>query len=114
MRLLVWLDIGIFIYWFYGRKHSPLADPAERQHARPLEGVGNFVTMLGALALFNGVFIAILGFMTTFGLTSEATAKWHEINVTPESADVARVDGPGDWSRPAGPRPRDDARPGHG
>jgi hypothetical protein len=44
--------------------------------------------MLGALATFNGVFISILGFMTTFGLTSETTAKWHEINVTPESADV--------------------------
>jgi APA family basic amino acid/polyamine antiporter len=88
VRFLVWLDIGIFIYWFYGRKHSPLADPAE-QRARPmLEAVGNFVTMLGALAIFNGVFISILGFMTTFGLTSETTAKWHEINVTPESADT--------------------------
>jgi hypothetical protein len=88
VRFLVWLDIGIFIYWFYGRKHSPLADPAE-QRARPmLEAVGNFVTMLGALTTFNGVFISILGFMTTFGLTSETTAKWHEINVTPESADA--------------------------
>ena len=88
VRFLAWLDIGIFIYWFYGRKHSPLADPAE-QHARPpLEAAGNFITMLGALATFNGVFISILGFMTTFGMTSETTAKWHEINVTPESADV--------------------------
>jgi basic amino acid/polyamine antiporter, APA family len=88
VRFLVWLDIGIFIYWFYGRKHSPLADPAERQARPPLEGAGNFVTMLGALTLFNGIFVTILGFMTTFGMTSETTAKWHEINVTPERADV--------------------------
>jgi len=88
VRFLVWLDIGIFIYWFYGRTHSPLADPAEQRARPPLEAAGNFVTMLGALATFNGVFVSILGFMTTFGMTSETTAKWHEINVTPESADM--------------------------
>jgi amino acid transporter len=88
IRFLVWLDIGIFIYWFYGRKHSPLANPAERRSRSATEAAGNFVTMLGALALFNGFFVTVLGFMTTFGLTSETTAKWNEINVTPESADV--------------------------
>ena len=30
VRFLVWLDIGLAIYWFYGRSHSPLADQAER------------------------------------------------------------------------------------
>src|SRR5688572_1681469 len=88
VRFLVWLDIGIFIYWFYGRKHSPLADRAEQRARPPLQSAGNFVTMLGSLTTFNGVFVSILGFMTTFGMTSEATAKWHEINVTPERADV--------------------------
>jgi APA family basic amino acid/polyamine antiporter len=88
VRFLVWLDIGIFIYWFYGRKHSPLADAAEQRARTAGEALGNFVTMLGALALFNGFFITILGFMTTFGWTSEATAKWNEIGVTPERADV--------------------------
>ena len=29
VRFLVWLDIGILIYWFYGRTHSPLANRAE-------------------------------------------------------------------------------------
>ena len=29
VRLLVWLDVGMLIYWFYGRTHSPLADPRE-------------------------------------------------------------------------------------
>jgi hypothetical protein len=52
------------------------------------QSAANFVTMLGALTLFNGFFVTILGFMTTLGLTSETTAKWSEINVTPERADV--------------------------
>ena len=29
VRFLVWLDLGMLIYWFYGRTHSPLADRAE-------------------------------------------------------------------------------------
>ena len=88
VRFLVWLDIGIFIYWFYGRLHSPLADRAEQRRRPALEAAGNLVTMLGTLALFNGFFVTILGFMTTFGLTSETTAKWEEIGVTPERADI--------------------------
>ena len=27
VRFLVWLDIGMVIYWFYGRTHSPLVEP---------------------------------------------------------------------------------------
>jgi APA family basic amino acid/polyamine antiporter len=87
-RFLVWLDLGIFIYWFYGRRHSPLADRAEQQ-ARPVAvSIGDFVTMIGALALFNGVCMTLLAYMTEFGITTEITAKWHEIGVTPESADL--------------------------
>jgi hypothetical protein len=87
-RFLVWLDLGIFIYWFYGRRHSPLADRAEQQ-ARPVAvSIGDFVTMVGALALFNGVCMTLLAYMTEFGITTEITAKWHEIGVTPESADL--------------------------
>ena len=26
VRFLGWLDIGMVIYWFYGRTHSPLVD----------------------------------------------------------------------------------------
>ncbi|HXH24972.1 MAG TPA: amino acid permease, partial [Vicinamibacterales bacterium] len=88
VRFLVWLDIGIFIYWFYGRRNSPLADPAELRSRPMLESVGDFVTMVGALALFNGFFITLLAYMTEFGVTTEVTAKWHEIGVTPESADA--------------------------
>jgi hypothetical protein len=97
VRFLVWLDIGIFIYWFYGRRNSPLVDRVELQTRAAAEGFGNFVTMLGALALFNGFFITVLAYMTEFGVTNETTAKWHELDtllqriglgVTPESADA--------------------------
>ena len=29
VRFLVWLDLGMLIYWFYGRTHSPLVTRAE-------------------------------------------------------------------------------------
>ena len=88
VRFLVWLDIGIFIYWFYGRIHSPLADEVEQRSRPAMESFGNFVTMVGALMLFNGFFMTLLGFMTEVGITTETTAKWFEIGVTPEGADT--------------------------
>jgi APA family basic amino acid/polyamine antiporter len=88
VRFLVWLDLGMMIYWFYGRTHSPLADRAEQAAQSGLERAGNFVTLLGALGLFNGFFMTVLGYMTEFGITTEALTKWHEIHVTPEQADT--------------------------
>jgi APA family basic amino acid/polyamine antiporter len=88
VRFLVWLDIGIFIYWSYGRRHSPLTNRTELATRSAGEGFGNLVTMVGALALFNGFFVTLLAYMTEFGVTTETTAKWHEIGVTPESADT--------------------------
>jgi APA family basic amino acid/polyamine antiporter len=87
VRFLVWLDLGMMIYWFYGRTHSPLADRAEQAARGGLERAGDFVTLLGALGLFNGFFMTVLGYMTEFGITTEALTKWHEIHVTPEQAD---------------------------
>jgi APA family basic amino acid/polyamine antiporter len=88
VRFLVWLDLGMMIYWFYGRTHSPLADKAEQAAQTGPEKTGNFVTLLGALLLFNGFFMALLGFMTEVGITTEATTKWHEIHVTPHQSDM--------------------------
>jgi APA family basic amino acid/polyamine antiporter len=88
VRFLGWLDIGILIYWFYGRTHSPLADQNELA-ARPARSrVGNFVTMAGAVVALNGFFMTLLGFMTELGITTEELAKWHEIRVTPHQADT--------------------------
>jgi APA family basic amino acid/polyamine antiporter len=87
VRFLGWLNIGMLIYWFYGRVHSPLADPREAAARSGLESLGNFVTVIGALLVFNGFFMAILAFMTLFGMTSETLIKWHEIGVTPEQSD---------------------------
>ena len=88
VRFLVWLDLGMMLYWFYGRTHSPLADRAEQAAQPGGEKLGNFVTVLGALGLFNGFFMAVLGYMTEFGITTEALTKWHEIHVTPHEADT--------------------------
>jgi APA family basic amino acid/polyamine antiporter len=86
VRFLVWLDLGMLIYWFYGRTHSPLADPAEQAGRSGGQKAGNLVTILGALGLFNGFFMTVLGLMTELGITTEATAKWHEIHASPEGA----------------------------
>jgi APA family basic amino acid/polyamine antiporter len=88
VRFLVWLDVGMMIYWFYGRTHSPLADRAEQAAQTTAERRGNFVTMLGALLLFNGFFMTVLGTMTELGITTDALTKWHEIHVTPHEADT--------------------------
>ena len=87
VRFLGWLNVGMLIYWFYGRVHSPLRNAAEAAARTSLENFGNFVTVAGALLLFNGLFMTILGFMTVLGITTEELAKWHEIGVTPEQSD---------------------------
>ena len=88
VRFLVWLDLGIAIYWTYGRLHSPLVDKAEQAERSAGQGFANLVTMLGGLVVFNGFFMTVLGYMTEFGITTENTAKWHEIHVTPQQADL--------------------------
>ncbi len=88
VRFLVWLDIGLLIYWFYGRTHSPLADAQEHQARTPLQSLANFITVAGMLLIFNAAAITALGYMTELGITTETLAKWHEIGVTAEEADA--------------------------
>ncbi|HEX2459684.1 MAG TPA: amino acid permease, partial [Vicinamibacterales bacterium] len=96
VRLLVWLDMGMLIYWFYGRTHSPLADPREAAARTTGETVGNTLKIAGYLLLFNGAAITLLAFLTEWNVTNEALARWSEldaitsrvgIRVTPEIAD---------------------------
>jgi APA family basic amino acid/polyamine antiporter len=96
VRFLVWLDIGMVIYWFYGRTHSPLANKAEAAARSGAETLGNFLKMSGYMLTFNGFCITLLGLLTGFGITTEELAKWHEVDalisriglhVNPEIAD---------------------------
>ena len=86
VRFLVWLDLGMLIYWFYGRTHSPLRDPAEQAAQTGAQKTSNFVTVLGALGLFNGLCMALQGLMTELDWKSESLARWQEIHVTPREA----------------------------
>ena len=44
VRFLGWLDIGMMIYWFYGRTHSPLVNRAEAApRDRRSENLANFL-----------------------------------------------------------------------
>jgi len=92
VRFLVWLDIGLLIYWFYGRTHSPLSDQQEAAKRTPLQSLANLITIFGLLLVFNAACITILGYMTEFGVTTETLAKWSElsqlgIDVTADEAD---------------------------
>lgn len=96
VRLLVWLDLGMLIYWFYGRIHSPLANKAEAAARTAGESVGNTLKILGYLLLFNGGAILVLALLTEWGVTNEMLARWSEldaltsrvgIHVNPEIAD---------------------------
>jgi hypothetical protein len=93
VRFLVWLDIGMIIYWSYGRTHSPLVNQGESSARTPMQSLANFITTFGLLLIFNAGCIAILGLMTMLGMTNETTAKWSELeslglSVTAEEADA--------------------------
>ena len=80
VRFLVWLDLGMIIYWFYGRTHSQLVNHAEAAARSSLENVANFLKMAGYMLVFNGFCITLLGLMTEWGVTTEELAKWHELD----------------------------------
>ena len=62
VRFLVWLDLGMMIYWFYGRTHSPLADKQEQaaqggaERAFEIQGFSRDMvfTLQGLIVLFAG------------------------------------------------------------
>jgi APA family basic amino acid/polyamine antiporter len=80
VRFLVWLDLGMIIYWFYGRTHSPLASAAEAAARTGAESFGNFLKIAGYMLMFNGFCIALLGLMTQSGISKEDLVRWHELD----------------------------------
>jgi basic amino acid/polyamine antiporter, APA family len=97
VRFLGWLDVGMVIYWFYGRTHSPLADRGEASRRTGTESLANFLRMAGYMLLFNGFCITLLAFLTIWGVTTEVQAKWAELDtvlsyigmhINPEIADA--------------------------
>jgi APA family basic amino acid/polyamine antiporter len=97
VRFLVWLDLGMVIYWFYGRTHSPLVDRAESATRSFAENLANFLKIAGYMLLFNGFCITLLALLTEWGVTKEELAKWHELDsvlsrmglhINPEIADA--------------------------
>src|SRR6476660_6733345 len=97
VRFLGWLDVGMFIYWFYGRTHSPLVDRAESAARTGAQNLANFLKILGYMLLFNGFCITLLAYLTILNVTNETLAKWSELDallarigghVNPEIADA--------------------------
>ncbi len=86
VRFLVWLDIGMLIYWFYSRTHSPFFNAELEGRKTSAERSGDFMMMWGGLGLFNGFWIVLVGLMTVLGINREATAKWHEVGISAEQA----------------------------
>jgi amino acid transporter len=80
VRFLGWLDVGMIIYWFYGRTHSPLVDRAEATARTGPQSLANFLTMGGYMLLFNGFCVTVLAFLTIWGVTNEDLAKWSELD----------------------------------
>jgi uncharacterized membrane protein len=97
VRFLGWLDIGMVIYWFYGRRHSPLVNKTEAAARSGTENLANFLKMAGYMLLFNGFCITLLAYLTIWNVTNETLAKWSELDgvlshigmhVNPEIADA--------------------------
>jgi APA family basic amino acid/polyamine antiporter len=80
VRFLVWLDLGMVIYWFYGRTHSPLADAREAFARSRTENLANFLKVVGCMLLLNGFCITLLAYLTIWGVTNETLAKWSELD----------------------------------
>jgi APA family basic amino acid/polyamine antiporter len=97
VRFLGWLDVGMIIYWFYGRTHSPLVNKAEAAARSGIENLANFLKILGYMLLFNGFCITLLAYLTIWNVTNETLAKWSELDavlsrigghINPEIADA--------------------------
>ncbi|MBM3311924.1 MAG: amino acid permease [Candidatus Aminicenantes bacterium] len=78
VRFLIWLDLGLLIYYFYGRRHSRLADPALRRQKIDASSALKF---FGFGLFANAALAGLLCLTTITGLT--ALRNWEELKLTP-------------------------------
>jgi len=80
IRFLLWLNIGIIIYYFYSRTHSRLA---KKNNIIVDKSLKHFLNFFGILITFDGLMLGILSILAKVGLTSMKT--WEEVHSTPDS-----------------------------
>ena len=78
IRFLAWLDIGLLIYYFYGRTHSRIAEKVKRNI---IFSWHDTIEFFGIFAFINGFLFGILSLLVIAGATSMKT--WNEIHLDP-------------------------------
>jgi len=78
LRFLAWLDIGLLIYYFYGRTHSRISVNVNRDKTFSWKDMLEF---FGIFALINGLLFGILSILAITGATS--LKSWDEISFEP-------------------------------
>lgn len=78
IRFLAWLDIGLLIYYFYGRTHSRLAEKIDRDKTFSWK---DMIEFFGIFALINGALFGVLSVLAIAGVTSMKS--WDEIHLDP-------------------------------
>ncbi len=80
LRFLVWLDIGLLIYYFYGSTHSRLAKK-DNEPVKKGFSFKYFLNFFGLLIIINGTLFGLLSLLTLLHITSIKT--WSELNWQP-------------------------------
>ena len=72
--MLVALDAGVLIYWFWFRQGRRRAVPPFAR--APMRALAEVMTVAGVLLIVTALWVTILGLLTEFGITNETTANW--------------------------------------
>jgi hypothetical protein len=86
LRFLAWLDIGLLIYYFYGRTHSRISDKVNRDKTFKWKDMLEF---FGIFALVNGILFGLLSVLAITGVTS--LKSWDQISFEPHHSLIVCV-----------------------